>query len=193
MSKHWKPGKKTVELSLEPRPSRIRRNPVPVQVLAERKVKPVSSEREIWLGMTGVVLFAIALAMVTVGIATTIYSSSTEEAAAHHGQFDHCYNASGPNCVLDGGTIYVAGEKVAIAGIEAPQIDSAACPKERDRGIDAAVRLLNLLNRGHVTVSRPFRELGREVRKVDVGGRDVGEAMIGYGAAREVGTGQSWC
>ena len=86
MSKHWNPGKKTVELSLEPRPSRIRRNPVPVQVLAERKVKPVSSEREIWLGMTGVVLFAIyAIVLRSHTPTASIRSSSADVVVAGEG------------------------------------------------------------------------------------------------------------
>ena len=55
--------RKTVELAPgAPRPSRIRRDPVPV--LKPKAVNPYPSEREAWMVMTGVVLFALAIAIV---------------------------------------------------------------------------------------------------------------------------------
>jgi endonuclease YncB( thermonuclease family) len=97
--------------------------------------------------------------------------------------------------VLDGDTIRVDGKKVEIAGIAAPAIVDAQCPEERSRGIDAAVRLADLLNGGNVTVGAPIRDAnGREVRKVQVGGEDVGDSLIDAGLARKYdGTPQEWC
>ncbi len=54
--------RETVQL----RPSRIRREPVAVQ--AEKKVNPYPTERETWIVVIGVILFAIAIAALTVGI-----------------------------------------------------------------------------------------------------------------------------
>jgi len=48
------------------RPSRIRREPVAVPV--EKKVNPYPTEREIWMVVIGVILFAIAITALTVGI-----------------------------------------------------------------------------------------------------------------------------
>lgn len=48
------------------RPSRIRRDPIAVPV--EKKVNPYPTEREIWMVVIGVVLFAIAITALTVGI-----------------------------------------------------------------------------------------------------------------------------
>src|SRR5205814_2206004 len=102
------------------------------------------------------------------------------------GHFGHCYNENGPNCVVDGGTAYVAGERVTIAGMDVPRIAGAGCLVERTRGIEAAVRLVELLNSGKVKVSGVGHDQpGREVRRVAVAGEDVAEAMISAGVARK--------
>jgi endonuclease YncB( thermonuclease family) len=196
VSKPWKPGRKTVALQPAVRRSRIRREPVRL----EPQIDPVKAEarareREMWGGVAGVVLFGVALALLVVGISVATIFHEDRAAAARALRFGQCYNAEGPNCVLDGGTIYVARQKVTIAGVDAPQIQGARCENERARGIEAAVRLADLLNGGQVTVSAPFRDpYGRAVRKVRVGGDDVGETMIDAGVAREYdGTAQAWC
>jgi hypothetical protein len=191
VSKHWKPRKQTVELQ----PSRIRREPVRLDSKArvaetEERVR----EREMWGGVTGVVLFAVALAAAAVGVSAVTILHDDPGAAARAARWGQCYNADGPNCVLDGGTIYVARQKVEIAGLEAPQIQNARCADERSRGIDAAVRLADLLNSGRVTVSGAFRgQDGRVVRKVAVDGEDVGAAMVDADVAREPGSDFDWC
>ena len=196
MSKHWKPAKKTVALRPAVRASRIRREPVRLEPAPDpAKVEAKAREREMWGGVTGVLLFAAALAVLVVGVSAATIFRDDPDAAARANRFGQCYNALGPNCVLDGATIYVARQKVTIAGVDAPQIQDARCDAERSRGIDAAVRLADLLNSGKVTVSAPFRDAaGRTVRKVQVNGEDVGAAMVEAGVAREYdGTRQSWC
>jgi endonuclease YncB( thermonuclease family) len=189
VSKQWKPGKKTVALEPAARPSRIRRDPVP----AQKKVEPVSREREILGGVAGVVLFATAICAVIIGIAATIYIRAEDPAEASH--FGQCYNAFGPNCVIDASTIRAGGETVRIAGIDTPSIQDAQCEAERTRGIDAAVRLANLLNSGKVSVGRASSDAsGHEVRSVEAGDRNVGEAMIAMGIAHPSGEGApGWC
>lgn len=192
MSKPWNPGKPSAAV----KPSRIRREPVRLESdVPARRVARRSDEQETWLGVAGVLLFAAALVVVIVGISVATFSKYDPAAAAKARRFAQCYDADGPNCVLDGDTIYVAGAKVEIAGLEAPQIQRARCPAERTQGIDAAVRLQNLLNSGRVTVSRPIRDAdGREVRKVLVKGHDVRDAMIGAGVARRYdGKNKGWC
>lgn len=191
MSKHWKPGKKTVELGAA-RPSRIRRDPVPLG--KKEAPPPPSPEREKWLGVLGVVLFAAACAVLTVGISEITSHRNTAERAPR-AEFGHCYNHSGPNCVLDGDTVYFGGEKLEIAGMDAPEIRAAACPDERSRGIEAAVRLNELLNRGKVTVTGTERGTGGQLlTKLTVDGVDVGATMVSAGVAREYGDGRnSWC
>ncbi len=62
MIKTSKIRRRTVEL----RPSRIRRDPPPA--IRERKVQPYPTEREIWIVVIGVILFAVAITALTIGI-----------------------------------------------------------------------------------------------------------------------------
>jgi micrococcal nuclease len=177
-------------------PSRIRREPVRLEPeLDPVKAEARARERQMWGGVAGVLLFAAALAVLAIGISAATIFHDDPAAAARATRFGQCYNAEGPNCVLDGGTIYVRGKKVAIAGVDAPQILGARCESERAKGIEAAVRLADLLNSGNVTVSALFRDpYGRLVRKVRVGGDDVGGTLVDARVAREYdGHQQSWC
>jgi endonuclease YncB( thermonuclease family) len=198
VSKHWKPGRKTILVPPGARPSRIRREPVRLhggsEPPKERKTLLTPQEREMWGGVTGVLLFAAAIAVVIVAIGAVTFFRDDPEAAARAQRFGQCYNG-GANCVIDGAAIYVQGVRVEIAGIEAPSIQNAKCDAERTRGIDAAVRLADLLNSGRVSVSAAFRDAsGRDVRKITVNDEDVAETLIDAGAARKSdGQGQGWC
>lgn len=187
MSKQWNPKKATVELAPG---SRIRRQPVPVQ----KTIAPPTPQQEVIGGVAGIVLFAVALAVLIVGVSVATIFHEDPNAAARAAQYGQCYNAEGTNCVLDGDTIYVAGQRVDIAGIAAPKIGGAECPDERTRGIDSAVQLADLLNSGKVTLGPMVREPdGQLRRKVAVRGNDVGLAMIAAGAARDYGDTNGWC
>ena len=67
MGKMIKPGKTSVELRPSERPSRIRRDPVPPEKPTSLKVPWVSHEREIWLALIGIVLFALAINAISIG------------------------------------------------------------------------------------------------------------------------------
>ena len=183
------------------RKSRIRREPLlrePVRILSEaelRKAEAKLREREVWSGVAGVLLFGAGIAAAAIAVGVMTFFQDDPAAAAKAARFEQCYNANGANCVVDGDTIYVGGEKVQIAGIEAPAIQDAKCEAERSRGIDATTRLSDLLNGGNVTVSRTFRDAsGRTVRKVLVNGEDAGQTMISAGVAREAGSNEpDWC
>lgn len=62
MSKHWKPGRKTVEL----RPSRLHRDPPAAR--AGKAVHPYPSQQEVWMVAVGVIMFTIAFAALIFGI-----------------------------------------------------------------------------------------------------------------------------
>jgi endonuclease YncB( thermonuclease family) len=196
---HWNPGRKAVAVKPAVKPSRIRREPVRLtgepEAVAQRKLEPPSREVELWGGIVGILLFAAALTIVIVGIAAANWFNDDPAADAEARHFGQCYNAFGPNCVLDGGTARIAGETVTIAGLEAPRITDAACDNEHAQGIDAAMKLAGLLNSGSVTVGSAFRdEEGRVVRTVAVGGNDVAKPMIAAGVARSLGSkARGWC
>jgi endonuclease YncB( thermonuclease family) len=187
VSKHFTPPaakKVTVRRS-------IRREPVPLA----KKVEPRSDEVETLMGMAGVLSIAAAMVALIVGIAWVTYSRFDPAAAAAAKRFGQCYNWNGPNCVIDGDTIQVNHAVVEVAGLEAPRIDGARCEAERTRGIQAAVRLADLLNSGAMSVSAPTRDpSGREVRTVLVKGEDVRFAMLEADLARRPGTiSRKWC
>lgn len=186
MSKTSKLRRQTVEL----RPSRIRRDPV----REEKKVEVRSREREIWFGVAGIALFGIAIATVTMGFSViTAQDQGSEAAASNPEKFGSC--DGGPNCVIDGETIRLAGATVKIAGMEAPRVQSAACPDEEQRGVKAAQRLADLLNSGEVTTGADVREPDGELRRtVLVGGRDVAATMVSEHLARlPQSEPQDWC
>jgi endonuclease YncB( thermonuclease family) len=200
VSKHWKPGKTTVQLNaaVRPaaRPSRIRREPVALNANVPAKPqRPLNyRERELFFGIAGILIFGTLIAAGVIALSIFTVFHDDPEADARAARFNQCYAAAGPNCVLDGDTIYVGGERVEIAGMEAPRIADAACDLEHDRGVVAATELALLLNSGPVTLGPPFRDgTGRSVRKVEVGGRDVALKMIDQSVAHEANSGLGWC
>ena len=122
-------------------------------------------------------------------------------AASHQGgvraSFAYCHTGGGTNCVVDGDTFWINGEKVRIAGIDAPETHPPRCEYEARLGNAATVKLHELLNSGAVTMTRIDRDrdrYGRLLRNVVVNGHDVGEAMISAGVAREYAGGRRpWC
>lgn len=111
--------------------------------------------------------------------------------------FGLCPSGGGTNCVVDGDTFYLGGDKVRIAGIDAPETHPPHCQYEAQLGEAATEKLRALLNSGAVTMTSIDRDrdvYGRLLRNVAVDGVDVGEAMVGAGVAREYGGGRrSWC
>ena len=99
--------------------------------------------------------------------------------------------------MVDGDTFWIGGEKVRIAGIDAPETHPPRCDYEARLGNAATEKLHQLLNSGAVTMTSIERDrdrYGRLLRNVQVNGEDVGEAMIAAGVAREYGNGRRpWC
>ncbi len=190
MKQQFKPGRQTVALNQ----SRIRRAPVRIQPqVPVKKAQPRTREQELWAGVAGIVLLAAACFALIMGVSAITRSSAAPSAPPP--RFNHCYNGAGPDCVWDGDTINLNGERVEIAGMDAPEIRGSACTEESRSGIAAAVRLRELLNSGEVKVMGTERGTdGRLLTRLDVGGRDLAAAMIAQGVAREYAGGpRSWC
>lgn len=108
--------------------------------------------------------------------------------------------APGPrdNCVVDGDTIWLGGEKIRLADIDAPEISDPKCASERALGERAKFRLLELVNSGPVTLApsgnRDRDRYGRLLRVVLVNGRSAGAQLVREGLAREWdGARHPWC
>ncbi|QLC26969.1 thermonuclease family protein [Parasphingopyxis algicola] len=106
---------------------------------------------------------------------------------------------SGPrlNCVVDGDTFWMAGQKIRILDIDTPELSPPRCAEEERLGEAAKHRLHVLLNSGAVTLERAGRDrdrYGRLLRRVRVDGTPVGRVLIREGLARAYGGGRrSWC
>jgi len=111
--------------------------------------------------------------------------------------FHQCKWGGGTNCVVDGDTLYLEGQKIRIAGIDASETHDYGCPEELMLGDRATDRLQSLLNGGAITLSTIDRDedvYGRKLREVAVDGSDVGDTLISEGLARAYGGGRrSWC
>jgi endonuclease YncB( thermonuclease family) len=180
VSKPWNPGRQTVEL----RPSRIRREPVRLPT----PVPPRSREQDMRNAVLGVALVTAAGVALVLGISEVTSNRPAVEAPSQ-AVFGQCHTAGGPDCVVDGDSFFLAGQPIEIAAINAPEIRGAACPAERTRGIEAAVKLAELLNQGGVTVTG-----SGGWQRVEAKGADVAAAMVAAGVAREsTAPSRDWC
>lgn len=113
------------------------------------------------------------------------------------GPFGLCHVGGGRNCVVDGDTIWIKGENVRIADVDAPETHEYRCAQEKALGDRATARLRELVNSGTVSLEEVERDrdgYGRKLRRVLVDGRNVGDTLIGEGLARKYERGRrSWC
>ena len=109
--------------------------------------------------------------------------------------FGKCHIGGGYNCVVDGDTIWLKGEKIRLLDIDTPETHPPRCAEEARLGTAATGRLHALLNGGAVSVERDGADrYGRTLAVVMVDGRPVGDALIAEGLAREYGRGRrNWC
>lgn len=112
-------------------------------------------------------------------------------------QFGLCHEGGGTNCVVDGDTAWIGGEKVRIAGIDAPETREPRCAEEARLGRKATLRLRDLLSSGPVAATSARRDRDphdRLLRNLSVSGKDVGETLVGEDLARRYrGRKHDWC
>jgi len=107
--------------------------------------------------------------------------------------------APGPRntCVVDGDTFWLAGEKIRIADINAPETHGARCRFEQDLGDAATRRLIALLNAGPFALESGPRDrdrYGRALRTVVRHGRSLGGELVAEGLAEPWrGRRSDWC
>jgi endonuclease YncB( thermonuclease family) len=108
-----------------------------------------------------------------------------------------CFIGGGTNCVVDGDTIWLEGEKIRIADIDAPETHDPRCASEKALGDRATIRLQELLDSGTVTLEPIDRDTdiyGRKLRLVLVDGKSVGDTLVAEGLARWYeGHRRPWC
>lgn len=113
------------------------------------------------------------------------------------GPFGLCHIGGGYNCVVDGDTLWVQGEKVRVVDIDAPETHAPRCPLEADLGRRATLRLQSLVNAGPFTLATLDRDTDRYGRKLRVlvrRGQSLGDVLVGEGLARTwTGRREPWC
>ncbi|OYX50398.1 MAG: hypothetical protein B7Y97_07565 [Sphingomonas sp. 32-66-10] len=143
-------------------------------------------------------LAGMLLAGIVGGLAWTMLpAAEPAPAAATRTSFGFCHSGGGDDCVVDGDTFRMAGDKIRIADIDTPETHPARCPEEARLGAAATQRLQALLNSGTVTlhpIDRDTDRHGRKLRRVEVNGRGVGDTLIAEGLARPYrGRRMGWC
>jgi len=111
--------------------------------------------------------------------------------------FRYCFIGGGFNCVVDGDTIWLKGQKIRIADIDAPETHDYRCASEKELGDRATRRLHDLLESGTIalqSIDRDEDRYGRKLRIVLVNGESVGDTLVSEGLARYYGNGRRpWC
>lgn len=99
------------------------------------------------------------------------------------------------SCVVDGDTAWIAGEKMRLENIDAPELSRPRCLYEKALAIKARDRLLALLNAGERRITRNgVDRYGRALVRITVNGRDVGQQLVREDLARTwTGRREPWC
>ena len=123
--------------------------------------------------------------------------AATSTAAAASASFSYCHTGGGRNCVVDGDTIWLEGQKIRIADIDAPETHNFKCASEKELGDRATRRLHDLLESGAIAmqpIDRDEDRYGRKLRVVTRGGRSLGDQLVSEGLARTwTGRREPWC
>ena len=124
-------------------------------------------------------------------------AARAHQASARRASFGFCHSGGGTDCVVDGDTFRLDGQRIRVADIDAPETHPPRCAAEARLGHRATQRLRQLLNGGAVSlqpIDRDEDQYGRKLRVVLVDGRSVGETLVNEGLARSYEGGRRpWC
>lgn len=128
------------------------------------------------------------------GNLTTAQAGSTDAKQ----RFEKCAGGQRQRCVVDGDTLWIAGLKVRVADIDAPEISEPKCRSELALGNRATKRLIELINEGPFELkSWPGRDedrYGRKLRVLIRNGRSLGDVLVSEELARTwTGRREPWC
>lgn len=126
-----------------------------------------------------------------------VSSGTLSELNPLSGKFGSCRFGWRANCVIDGDTFILNGDRIRIADIDAPEI-KGACDDEIKLAQRATTRLRELLNEApfelRAYASRDIDQYGRKLRTLYRDGRSIGDILISESLARRwTGRRQPWC
>jgi len=163
------------------------------------------SARDIAVGLSGMAAMATAVFIwpsAAIGDALSaekgVTQASLSTASIPARTFGKCHSGGGLNCVVDGDTFWIDGEKIRIADIDTPETHPARCAEEARLGNAATDRLQVLLNAGAFElqpINRDTDRYGRKLRIVMRNGQSLGGVLVSEGLARnyEGGRRDGWC
>lgn len=101
-------------------------------------------------------------------------------------------------CVVDGDTLWLDGEKIRVADIDTPEISQPGCAAEKELGLQATQRLIELLNLAPFELRQnggnDEDQYGRKLRIIMRDGVSLGDQLVSEGLARSwTGQRQPWC
>ncbi|WP_248308254.1 thermonuclease family protein [Devosia sp. 919] len=106
-------------------------------------------------------------------------------------------NTATKTCVVDGDTLWLAGENIRLKDFDTPEPQSSICGGDREVALakQASARLLELLNSNEWTIERFGLDSTRSKRRlatIRIGDRDVGDILIEERLARQWPDGEEW-
>ncbi len=112
--------------------------------------------------------------------------------------FPICGGGTRSNCIVDGDTLYIDGEKIRVTGFNTPELFSPQCKQEAALARRAQRRFQQLVNGGPFEIRRnALRDrdvYGRKLRSLYRDGKPIGDQLIAEGLAhRWRGFKESWC
>lgn len=142
--------------------------------------------------VTSCAFFALILGATS--LSTSVEAAQSTVAA----RFAKCTSSVRKNCVVDGDTLWLNGQKVRVADIDAPEISTPRCRSELALGNRATDRLIELVNEGPFQLQawpgRDTDHYGRKLRVLVRDGRSLGDRLVAEGLARTwSGRRQPWC
>lgn len=111
----------------------------------------------------------------------------------------HRPNTADKTCVVDGDTLWLAGENIRLQAFDTPEPQTAICGGDAEVALArrASGRLLQLLNENDWTIERFGLDSTRSKRRlatIRIHGQDVGDILIAEGLARRWPDGaEFWC
>lgn len=141
---------------------------------------------------------------------TLMSQGTAEEAAAAEATSDFfnsdpeqpylqlCEDSRRFNCVVDGDTLWLNGNKIRVADIDTPEVSNPQCDYEYNLGMRATYRFRDLLNEGPFSVEgigdRDTDRFGRQLRVITRNGQSIGDMLVSEGLARTwTGRREPWC
>lgn len=86
--------------------------------------------------------------------------------------------------VVDGDTVVIAGERIRLKAIDAPETHPSRCPAEVTVGAEATAMLTRLLDGARIVLDRHGRDrYGRTLANIKTGAGDVAAALMADGLA----------